>query len=82
MIFVSIAGQCRLDSSPWQNKGTLSPPSVSEPVRVEVCNHAISRPAGFVSVAIGVKPISYLGESILVYCLMGASSFEGDHSGE
>lgn len=33
-------------------------------------NHAISRPVGFVSVAMGVKPISNLREHVLGYCLL------------
>lgn len=42
--------------------------SVSKPVEVEVWNHAIAHPAGFVSVA--VEPISYLRESVLGCCFV------------
>lgn len=44
--------------------------SRSKPVGVEVYNHALSHPADVVSVAMGMKPISYFRESVSGDCLV------------
>lgn len=77
MIFSLIAEQCILLIFPRAEEIHPLTSSVSRPVGVEVYNHAISCPAGFVSVAIGVKSVSYLRESILVYWLVCVKFWRG-----